>query len=522
VSRGYAMTSRRTSAVVAATALVSVGLLIPQSAQARPEPLSRATVPQSARAPEAATQHAAASVKLLGGPGVWTKFSSGTVSGFAQIALLRTANGQLHAAWVKQTGVNKLSVASTTFSLTGSLVHNGIAIKNWYSLEQTLALVPNGKNIRLIFNGGQDNNNSNKFSLGARYTATSTNGLSWSLVSGSLSSHTVLNQPLAATTELDGTPVSAEGLNSTIFYHVGVDPSIPAAAPDHLLTHGSAFSLANNTLVRDKDGSIYIGWYEGSNTAAGYWVKKILPAGGTPMLAPHSKDVSLPDNEPFGPVALAARVGGGVYLAYCQPSKSEQCAQIDLWKVGSKTVRVVPGSASGAPVHVTLSAGAKGRLVVAWFDKVKSVIRVVRTNTHATAWGVIRTVAPPVKANNIAFFDGLFSESSSGRIDLVANVQQFSNGAPVALYHTQVLEGLKVTASPTKVSHLHSTTVTFKVTDAGEAVAGATVSFDGHKAHTNSKGIAKIKVAKGHSKGGKTATASKTGYYKATCSVKIT
>jgi hypothetical protein len=477
--------------------------------------------PATASAPTAAAHRAPAPIKLLGGPGVWTKFSNGTVSGFAQVALLRTADGELHAVWVKTTGANKYSVASTTFSLTGALLHNGVAIQNWYSLEQTLALVPDGKNIRLIFNGGQDLNNSNKFSAGARYTATSTNGLSWALVNGSLSSHTVLNQPIAATTEADGTPVSAEGLNSTIFYHVGVDPSVPAAIPDQQLTHGSAYSLGNNTLVRGKDGSIYIGWYEGSNTAAGYWVQKILPSKGAPMLAPHSKDVNLPDNEPFGPVALAARVGGGVYLAYCQPSKSEQCAQIDLWKVGTKTVRVVPGSTSGAPIHVTLSAGAKGRLVVAWFDKTNSVIRVVRTNTHATAWGVIRTVAPPVKASNLASFDGLFAESSSGRIDLVADVQQFSNNAPVALYHTQVLEGLKVTASPTKVSHLHTTTVTFTVTDAGEAVAGATVSFDGHTAHTTSKGVAKISVKKGQKKGSKTATASKTGYYKGVVTVKI-
>jgi hypothetical protein len=511
------MTSRRTFAVVAATAAICGGLVIPQTAQARPAPLVRAVSPGDH------AQRAAAYVvtpeQLLGAPGVWTKFSTGTVDGFAQVAMLRTTDGKLHIAWTRKNAPNDWNIESTTFSLSGSFLHTSAAINHWFTMDQNLALVPHGSGLRLIFNGGQDLNNANKFSLGARYTATSSNGNSWSLVNGSLSSHTVFNQPLTATTLLNGTPVSAEGLNGSLFYHVGVDASIPAASVDKTITHGAAFSLGNDTLVRDKDGSVSLGWYEGSNTAQGFWIRKILPSVGTPMLAPHSKDVGLPDNEPFGPVAVAARIGGGVYYAYCQPSKILPCAHIDLWKVGGSTVRVVPGSSGDAVRHVALAAGAKGRLVVAWYDLTKGVVKVVRTNTHASSWGVLRTLKPPVAANQISFFNGLSIEASSGRIDLAANVQK---GSVPALYHTQVLEGLKVTASPTKVSHLHAATVTFKVTDAGEAVAGATVTFLGHKAHTNSKGVATIKLAKGQKKGTKTATASKSLYYKATCSVKIT
>ena len=516
------MTSRHSFSLLAVTVLAAGGLLIPQTAQAHPALVADASTSVGAHTPRAAAHYAPAASKVLGGVGTWTKFSSGTVDGFAQVALLRTADGKLHAAWVRKNGVNDLSVMSTTFSLTGSVTHNAPAINHWFSLDQSLALVPFGTGVRLVFNGGQDLNNNNKFSLGARYTATSSSGNSWALVNGSLSQHTVLNQSIAATTELDGTPVSSQGLNGAVYYRVGVDPSIPAATPDKTLTHGSAYSLADARLVRDKDGSITIGWYEGSNTAQGYWVRKLLPNVGPAVMAPHSKDVNLPDNEPFNAVALAARVGGGVYLAYCVPSKTLQCAHIDLWKVGSKTVRVVPGSTGDAVRHVTLSAGAKGRLVVAWFDVTKNVIKVVRTNTHANAWGVLRTVKPPIKVSDLANFDGLFTDASSGRIDLVANVQKFSNGAPVALFHTQVLEGLKLKVSPTKISHTHSATVTFTVTDAGEAVSGATVSFAGHTAHTNTHGVAKITIAKGQKKGTKTATASKSLYYKATVSVKIT
>ena len=237
------------------------------------------------------------------------------------------------------------------------------------------------------------------------------------------------------------------------------------------------------------------------------------------MLAPHSKDVNLPSNQPNGPVAVAARVGGGIYYAYCAPSKSLPCAHIYLWKVGSAAARVVPGLKSGDDVrHVAIAAGPKGT------DRGRLVRRHEEPlaggpDQHApTSWGVVRSIKLPVPANLIGGYSGLSLEGASGRIDVVANLTR--NTTPT-LYHTQVLEGLKVTASPSKVSHAHTTTIAFKVTDAGEAVAAATVTFLGHKAHTNSHGVAKITLSKGQKTGTKTATATKSLYSRATVSVKI-
>ena len=429
---------------------------------------------------------AVAAKTLLGGAGTWTKFSSGIVNPAAQLSLLRTADGHLHVAWVKKNKANDLGVASTTFSLTGSLQGTSMAINHWLSLDQTLALVPDGKDIRLVFNGGQDNNSSNKFNLSARYTATSANGKTWSLFHGSMSSHTILNLPISATVESDGvTPVSASGPNAELDYHVGVDSSIPSTTPDTALTHAPGYFLGNDNMVRD-GGSIYLAWYESSNTTQGYWIQRILPTKGSAMLAPHSKAVNLPNNQPNGPVAVAARVGGGVYYAYCSPSKSLQCAHIYLWKVGSAAAKVVPGLKSGDDIrHVAIAAGPKGRIVVGWLDGTKNVLQVVRTNTHATSWGVTRSIKLPVPANLVGGYNGLYLEGSSGRIDVVVNLSR--NGTPT-LYHTQVLEGLKVTASPTKVSHTHSATITFKVTDAGERFESDGVVRRSHGAHQHPRG----------------------------------
>ena len=184
----------------------------------------------------------------------------------AQLSLLRTSDGHLHVAWVKKNKPNDpLGVASTTFSRTGSMLGTSMAVNHWQSLDQTLVLVPDGKHIRLIFNGAQDSNPSNKFNRVARYTATSANGTTWSLVNGSLSSHTVFNLPISATVKSDGvTPVSASGENGTLEYHVGVDSSIPSTTLDTVLTHAPGYFLGNDTMVRDHNGSISLAWFESS------------------------------------------------------------------------------------------------------------------------------------------------------------------------------------------------------------------------------------------------------------------
>lgn len=334
-----------------------------------------------------------------------------------------------------------------------------------------------------------------------------------------MSSRTVFNTSLAATTKADGTPVSAEGLNADLFYHVGVDPATPSGTPDTVVTDPSAYGLMNAALARDTaSGVVYLGWYQrGSTKGTGYYVKAILPAPAAAREAPRSNGQGLPDNSPAQGVALAARVGGGVYLAYCEASKTQRCARIDLWKVGSASALRVPRSAGADASQVSLSAGPGGRLVVGWFSRAAKVIRVVRTNTAATRFGVVRTVKPPVKAADLAFFDGLFTESSRGPMDLVANVQRFSGGAPIAFFHTQVLPGLSLSARPRPVPR--GKKVVFRVRDAGQPVAGAKVRFLGRTLTTNGKGKASIKadVAKGRYK----AIARKGGYFRAIVKVRV-
>jgi len=221
------------------------------------------------------------------------------------------------------------------------------------------------------------------------------------------------------------------------------------------------------------------------------------------------------DAEPYEAVALAARSTGGVYLAYCEPVLNARCGRVGLWRVGSAKAATVPGSGQGS--LVTLSAGPSGRLAVGWVDQSPPSVDVVWTNHAATKFGTLHKVAVPPKAEN---FDNLAADGTKGPTDLFLNIYQSGAALPVGIWHTQILPALALSVSARSFSHKDKATLTFKVTDVGDPVQGAKVSFDGKVAHTNAKGVAVIKLGKGVSKGTRKAVATVSGSQSA--SVRIT
>jgi len=454
-----------------------------------------------------------------GGPGKWTKIpTTGKVDGFDQAAMFRTPDGKLHVVWKVHLGANKENLRWATISQAGKLLASGNVLpSNWGTIDVTPHLMKFATaGVRVVFKGAQST--SGFFSTGSVYTSTSPDGQHWTLEHVSMSSHTVLNGTLAATAENDGTPVGAVGLNDALFVHVGIDPAAPAGVIDTTFTQPNTTAMLNQTLVTDTDGSVWMAWYRWTDEATqGVYVQKILPSAGPAQKAP-SSGIAANLNAPLEQVALAARAGGGIFVAYCVPTKTKQCAQVDLWKAGAAKARLVPGSKTGGASRVAIAAGPQGRISVAWIDVTKNVIRAVRTNTTGTAFGPVRTVKVPPKA---FVYDPLEIEGSSGRLDIVANVVSGATGFPIQLWHTQILPGLSLKASPHTFSHTGAT-VTFTVTDAGQPLANAGVSCLGHKGKTNANGKATIHFPSGTPKGNAVATASKGGYNSAKITVKVT
>ena len=451
-----------------------------------------------------------------GGPGVWTKLA-GVDPGMTTPGMLRTADGALHLVWTPPAASpTSHSLGWSTISLTGKLAGTGTALSGWTSpLEPDPQLVPNGAGMRLVFEG--NTGATGCYALAAVYTETSADGSSWTLAPGSLDAHTAGTGNLAATTEKDGvTPVAL--FAGGHLYHVGVDPNCPAATPDSTINQTSGSAPSNPSVATDPvTGSVWAAWFQ-SFVKQGYWVDQVLPTEASPVEAPGSASTPTQNNQPLQRVALIARpVEGGVYMAYCTASRTQQCAHIDLWKVGSRTARVVPGSANSTSTRLTLAAGNEGRLSVVWYDAHKNVVHAIRTNTSVTKFGLLRTIRPPRLSEVL----GISGDGTFGRLDILLTILP-PTGVTHQLFQTQSLEGLLLTAKPTKFSHKKSKTVAFTVTDAGQPVSGATVSCLGKKRKSSASGHVTLKFPKGSAVGRHVCNATKLLYNIGKTTIKIT
>jgi hypothetical protein len=450
-----------------------------------------------------------------GGPGVWTKLAR--VPAPATAGMLRSADGTLHLVWLKQRASNNTdSYGTSAISLKGKLLATGTALSSWDSLEPDPQLVRNGSGLRLVFEG--NTGSTGCFADGAVFTETSPNGSAWSLVQGSLSQHTAGVGNLAATTESNGTTPVAAFAGGHLF-HSGVDPNCPASSPDGTVTPNPASDTqADPALVTDShDGSVWAAWYQ-SFAKQGYWVERILPSQGSPIEAPGSSGTPATNNQPLEPVALAARAGGGVYMAYCATASGHACGHIDLWKVGSPRAKVVPGSRKTTGARVALAASPQGRLWVSWFNEAKNVIHAVRTNAGGTSFGPVRSTKLPAHTSGVF---AIQAQASSGRVDLIVNRQLPSSGFPNELSHTQILPGLALKAKPRSFSHKKAKKVTFTVSDAGQPVAAAKVSCLGKKGKTAANGRVKLRFRKGRAVGKHVCTAGKSGYHGARTTIRV-
>jgi hypothetical protein len=482
------------SCLIALTVLVTAGALFPGAAQA-------------------AGARTAAVTK-------WTKISTDTSLGIASAGLYRTADGMLHVAWARQDGSNSFSLNYSTVGPNATLEGRGTIVKGWtgVSFYPRLVAGPSGA-IRAVFTGGNGVSGS-PYNLGAVYSATATSaGTTWKLVTGSMSHSTSIPATnTSAATQSTGTPIASWPGGSGVAFHVGTDPNTPATKADGTVavTSGSG-TVVGTTLARETDGSVWVAWFtESFASDQGYWVDKITPTQVAKTEAPGSGGPSLANNQPLQSVAFAAGAQGGGYLAYCVPTASIPCAHIALWKVGAAKAITVPGSTTQHAAHVAIAAAPGGHLWVLWYDTSQNKIHVIRSNAAATKFGPGQTIAgPPTTAE----LDGLQAEGSQGPLDVVALVLQNGASSTPSYWDIQLLPKLTLTGSPATVAP--GKVVTFTVTDVGDPVAGATVTFLGKNATTNSSGVATFTVPTGTAAGSYQATAAKTAYTSATFTEKV-
>ncbi len=165
---------------------------------------------------------------------------------------------------------------------------------------------------------------------------------------------------------------------------------------------------------------------------------------------------------------------------------------VALWKVDSARPQIVLKVDNNK--HANVAAAPDGRLWLMW--ERNGTVFATRTNKSATRMGAMNALKPP-GSRTVYRLNG---EGSAGPLDLVANDGQ-------GLWHQQVWPKLQLIASSKKAGAGRA--ITFRVLDAGDPVAGATVKAGGKSLKTAANGQATLEQAQ---PARVNATASKAGY----------
>lgn len=455
-------------------------------------------------------------------PGKWVQL--GPSQGLSAATLVHIANGDDLVVWPAPPASNRFHYNAVELKPKGGVASAPTDVfggKDWVGLTFFPVLVSQAGQPVLIFEGGRGSVQTDPYSHGCIVGALRTSS-GWALQPWSLSANCSLDH-LGATSDSKGTLTAAwpggwAGGNG-IQYRIGTSSSIPATASDRQISTavGDAGSVAAATESKSQDA--YAAWTRFFSKPAsndGLWVAD-LTKNSAPRKAPDTGTnlvASFPE-----PVAIAAPSGrDGIYLAYC--NDASPCNKVELWRVGASTAATVPASSTAR--SVALSAGPSGRLWIAWWSKTTGKVSVVRTNEAATAFGPVKTYAGPHGCQSDGNATISISSGSQQRLDVVVSCADYLS--PPVTNHvsaTQSMVPLQIRSSSGSVSHKKGGSVTYVVSDVGDAVPGATVKVDGKSGRTDNKGHVTFRFPKGARAGSFKVSATRAGYLKASASLGI-
>ena len=438
---------------------------------------------------------ALATTAAAGPRGTWTRLP-GDVVNFAEPGLARTSDGVLHVVYTRKNGT-KEDLAHVAIGAGGAVGADSVALGGWATMSNPdLLRMPDGS-LRAFFGGirstapGEPND--------AMNTATAPpGGGPWTLQIGKAAKATYAYATTAAGAGLakDGTPISAWAGSPGLGFHYGTDP----AGPDGTIPQSGCCLYSPDVAVDAVTGQAWLAFFSNETASPGAFVNAIGPGGpqGGRKLAPGSVSGNS-FAQPLNRAPIAGRIGAaGVYLAYGQGYPTSKT--VAVWRVDSSKPQLVI-KADGAK-HVNVAAAPQGRLWLMW--ERRGSIYATRTNHAATRVGPFSKLRPPGSRTVYQ----LAGEGSAGPLDVVANDGH-------GLWHQQVWPRLQLVAKTAKSGA--GRTVTFRVLDAGDPVAGATIKAGAKSLKTDAKGKAVLKQA---TAARVKARATKAGYVAATVTVR--
>ncbi len=462
----------------------------------------------------AASTDVEAAGKAVAGSSGWTQVSSGVVDMLSEITTARTADGVLHAIYTQDRGT-AAGFEHAAISSTGSVLARNDILGTWGALgyKPKVLLTPTG-GLRLVFTGLQDTDSNNFYSGGyAHDTISDASGASWTLQPRALtkSSSAYAAYGNGATSLADGTPVTAATLNSTISYRIGTidttDKSVVLNAADDAHYESAGCCLYNTQLV-NSDGAIWMAWYANGSTEAtnGVFAQQIHPSLGPVLKAPNSS-TNASSADPDQTIAMVARPGGGVVMAYHQGYITDH--SLALWQVGTSTVKKVPDT-KDADV-VALSAGSTGRMWMTWTTEGDEV-KALHTSASGFGLGATQNVGTPTKGQSLWH---VAVDASLAQGTVLVNADGASS-----VFLKMVKPALSLQLKPGALKAKKPGKIKVRVTEAGVGLGGVKVTIKGAKCTTTNAGKCTLKV-KPKKTGRLVVKASKPGYGEARETIRV-
>jgi hypothetical protein len=455
---------------------------------------------------------------MAGKPGRWERVTDPNGRNTDQVAHQRTADGTLHLAWVHQEP-GGTSLFHTPVTPSGTIGSTTQIQTGWSTINPVPDLVPGPDGGLRVFFGGIRTTSSGETNDELSTATAPPAGQPWTLTTGNVvpDGASAYASDQGATLLPDGTPLESwGGTGAGVFVHRGLSASTPNHSYQHQL--GGCCGYSPDLAVDSTSGAVLIAWYSNASDNFGVFVQGVDPGSGAPAGSPQLMPGTVTtfggspnSSQMLARTPITARPGQpGVFVAY--PGGYPTTTKVLVWRVGGK-LSVLENSRVNHLVGI--AAAADGRLWGIWATQgSKPAVFARRSNLAATKWGPRVSAGAPKGATSVYKIDG---DAQVGTLDLLG---LFGTSGSTATRHSQVLPGLKLSASPSKVKHA-GTEVTFTVTDP-DPVPGAKVKAAGDSGTTDSKGRVKLDVGPFGRRVRKTkATASKTGYRSGKVTLKV-
>jgi hypothetical protein len=415
----------------------------------------------------------AAGIIVAGAPSAadaaWQTVGTGQMDISDQIGLARTSDGVLHVGWHRKAD-DLLQTPITAAGAVGSPVP---IVSGWSSVGNPV-LLAQGSLLTAVWSGSPTLVTQNP-QEGIDLATSADGGATWAVGATAIEPDAFGSSPaatFAGSTLLYAWNAGLQGVVKS-----GVDPAV---APS-----GGYPQAYDQQLATSASGDVTLAY---CTIAGGVSVAPVTPATG----APAGSAVHMPGTgfcDAAARVALVARVGGGFSVA----SPSDARNKVLVWNTGTAAPTTIAGGSS-TKQQIALAAAPDGRLWAGWEDSNTGKAVFTRSNKTATRWGAAVSVALPPGS--------IFQMNLDAQLDRAdAVIRNQADSGAVSLLTEQIRPGLTLVATGGKQQ-------TFRVLDAGDPLAGATVKVGGTTLTTNASGRATADLKPGRY----TARATKSGY----------